>query len=543
MAVPLIPTTEITPDEKALEKLSDSLDTFKNIETLLTKKEKQQYEILKKLHDETKEFVEREKAIQTMLDKNLFTPEQAKTAKMRNKITKYEYKREKNKFWPKMLKGIQTISKGIARMAGNWFTKIIGFLLAMAIFDPKGKMLKSILKFFTGVIVWFVKVLASYLPFLISTMIDLVINVLPGVLVSLVKAIFPAIGKALKTMGDNFIKQGFPILGKIIKWISKIFGEGGILYEFMMMLTKIFPVLLSGFLILGGIVKLWPVLSAIFTGLKILASFLLANPIVAVIAGIVIGLIALYKYSDKVVAFFESIFDWFNKLGSGWKIVISVLTASLAPFIALIYGLAKFFSAIKKHGLKKVLKMIGEWFVKIGKMIFAHLKKIFTGIVSVIFAPFKLMIKTVQLLGKKLSILFKPLLKVLGSIWDLIKNTILRTMTWVKDSFIKIGDIFSAVSHYGPYDFFVGASPLEKSAMLASAKLARVKETSLEEIAERSTPKGRIASDILKRQKVTVESGSIDVKGATQKNIVNIDRTTRKLQKVEENMVSSKLKR
>ena len=193
MALPVIPATMQFKDTNEIlsENFKSLLNQWKGIEKLLTKGEKAQIEKLEKLRSLTEKWKKNEELIQ----KSNFDPQAKKTLLLRNKLIYLFYRYTNNKFFQKILSGVTTIAKGIADMAKNSFMKLLGFLMMMAIFDPKGNLLRTILKFIINMAVWLIKTLATMLPTLIKTMADLISNEFPKILEDVINTHIPELEK------------------------------------------------------------------------------------------------------------------------------------------------------------------------------------------------------------------------------------------------------------------------------------------------------------------------------------------------------------
>lgn len=181
--------------------------------------------------------------------------------KMKTKMTKTYDKYIANGQWFKAsLKMFTTMGK----KAGSWLIDILKFIFLLAIFDPKGKFLKSILKFILGMIKWFAKILGEYLPTIIAAMIDLIVNVLPPIL----KDVVTSLSDIIEKMFDDMIKK-MPDgpMKTTMQFIKKGFGKDGIVTAFFSKMADYFPQILM-----------------ILAGLKVISA--LSGPIMAVYNGI-----------------------------------------------------------------------------------------------------------------------------------------------------------------------------------------------------------------------------------------------------------------
>jgi len=506
MALPVIPATMQFKDTNEIlsENFKSLLNQWRGIEKLLTKGEKAQIEKLEKLRSLTEKWKKNEELIQ----KSNFDPQAKKTLLLRNKLIYLFYKYTNNKFFQKILSGVTTIAKGIADMAKNSFMKLLGFLMMMAIFDPKGNLLRTILKFIINMAVWLIKTLATMLPTLIKTMADLISNVFPSILRDIVTTFFPELGRIFRKLSKD-LEKDFPVLSWIVGLLGDAFGPDGILYKFGISLSKMLPVLVAGFLILGAIMKFAPVLMTIFTVLKwifiivkfvimgivSLVSFIGIIPTLIIAAIIVVGLL-IWKYWDNIKAFFimignyivdfvvlikDKIFSFFGLIGSyiaKFALLIFDKIMQIGSFIIDIVLLPiKTLYKFSQKFIKEALKL----FAKIGKMLWDSTTKIFSGILKAVFKPMQFIFDAFKAIANVLAPVVKPLLNALNAIWDLVKEKIIGAFNWVKRTFQYFIDMFKAISTFGIVDYF-SASSEEKEAMITFVQYANVKGWDLDEM-------------------------------------------------------------
>jgi len=331
------------------------------------------------------EYNKRSEMIADLQKRGELSPTQRRYMEMRNKLTKhYDKWLIKNKFFQKVNDSLKSMVAG----AGNWLFKILTLLFALALFDPKGKFLKSILTFITKMATWLIRTIIDMLPQVLSTMWSLFWDVLvPGI-----ADMGKAIGEAL--FGKDTV-------------LAKIFGVlGGIL-----------PIVVVG---IGLFTKLSAVLSAL--GITIGAT-------VGLIIAIGVALVALWVYADKIALWFEDLFKWFSNLG----IVMKLLLLPVFAVIGIFYGLVKLFQAIKKYGFVKTMEMIWESIKQFFANIWESTKQFFINIVNTIWNSFfmkiwegilwiaKPWITFYKFIFKKLLPIFKIFLKFFLNIWKAFK--------------------------------------------------------------------------------------------------------------------------
>lgn len=488
MALPVIPATMQFKDTNEIlsENFKSLLNQWRGIEKLLTKGEKAQIEKLEKLRSLTEKWKKNEELIQ----KSNFDPQAKKTLLLRNKLIYLFYRYTNNKFFQKILSGVTTIAKGIADMAKNSFMKLLGFLMMMAIFDPEGNLLRTILKFIINMAVWLIKTLATMLPTLIKTMADLISNEFPKILKDVINTLFPELEKIFKKLSKD-LEKDFPVLSKIVGLLGDAFGPDGILYKFGISLSEMLPVLVAGFLILGAIMKFASVLMPIFTVLTWIVGLFGIIPTIIIAAIIVVGLL-IWKYWDNIKAFFimiggyivdfvvlikDKIFSFFELIGS-----------YIAKFALLIFDkimqIGSFIIDIVLLPIKTLYKFIKEapkLFAKLGKVIWGATTKIFTGVLKALFKPMQFIFDAFKAIANVLAPVVKPLLNALNAIWDLVKEKIIGAFNWVKRTFRYFIDMFKAISFVGVVDYF-SASSEEKEAMITFVQYANVKGWDLDEM-------------------------------------------------------------
>lgn len=168
----------------------------------------------------------------------------------------------KNKVLTKMKDSLASMKDGLKKLgksAGNFLLKLLLFVLALAIIDPKGKILKSLINVFINLAKTFINTIIPLLPGIISAMIELITDILPKLLKLIVHEIIPAIGKAFIAAGNNLLGSKDPKLqgwGKLFKKIGEFLSSPKLI-EFLDSLIdnldKLIPALL-GLVLLGKLV-------------------------------------------------------------------------------------------------------------------------------------------------------------------------------------------------------------------------------------------------------------------------------------------------
>ena len=140
--------------------------------------------------------------------------------KIRDKVTKY-YDLVRRSKWHK--KVVSTLRES-ARAATSWIFRLIKFLAILAIFDPNGTFLASIIGFLADMAVTLINMIANALPKLIKTMISLIPKIVKT-LVSAALKISDAIAGIFSNVSRFFPKDSF--MGKLMEFGQFLFGKGG----------------------------------------------------------------------------------------------------------------------------------------------------------------------------------------------------------------------------------------------------------------------------------------------------------------------------
>lgn len=281
---------------------------------------------------------------------------------------------------------------------GGWLKKLLGFMAVLAILGPKTVL--NIVKMIGGYFIMFIKMFAGFLPVMIDAFIEFMIGIVPvlgQLLLELVKTFAGIFMKYAKDFWNN-LKTGN--LGGALKSLAAIFLFAVSmvfvfkrLFGFMQPLLPIFKLLGSALLKFASIMwnVLLPVMKVAITflmgALKALFAFLMANPIVLIVVGIIAAIALMWKYAEKISAFFDKIISWFKKLGAPMKFLAGALALLFWPVtatVAGIYALIKAFKRIKEVGFKKFMQEVWDKIKQAMKVIFSwdNIKSMFTAMVS-----------------------------------------------------------------------------------------------------------------------------------------------------------------
>jgi phage-related protein len=377
--------------EDKLDIINDSLETLGDIMGASMKK---QFEAEKEQILLQQKKDERDKMISDLQLKSNLSPAQIKFLKQKNEIQKKEYKAVVTQRWYEKTLGF---FKTMAESAKGGLLKFLIGLLALAVFDPKGTFIKQVFGFIVSAIKWIVEALRKNLPKIISNMLYLITEVIPPLIANVALTIWDL-------LKDMFKKGDFASLTVVI---------GGILF----ILNKFLPVM--------SVLK--PLFGGLLAMLKGFLMFLITNPIGLIITGTIAALAALWIWSDKIAGFFENLFDWFSKLGTGMKIFIGVLSALFFPItaaIGLIYGLVKLFQSIKEVGFVKTMENIWDtvknFFVNIWNAITGFLGKIWDSITGFFSDVFNWISDFFNRFKIVFMILFWPITLIIGAVKGLI---------------------------------------------------------------------------------------------------------------------------
>jgi hypothetical protein len=378
---------------------------------------------------------------------------------MKSKLLKAYFKTfVSNKFFQKVGTFLKNMWKKLSTTGTDLFFKILKFLLIMAIIDPKGKLFTSLLKIFIDLFTWLLKMIGKILPVLVSRMVNLVTKVIPDILKEIMPKLLKAFSLMFSLLGKGFRKTN-PMLAKLFYKIGQ-FLESGMLLKVLNSLADLFPIFVGLLGLIAGITKLMPVIRVLWPIITKLFGFL-TGTVGSSLALIVGYLVAVWVFAEDIVKFFETSFTmvmgWFKKY---WKIILGAL-APITIFVTMLvqlygvlvgftYVLAKLFTFIKKHGLKKGFAKFGKFVLDWAMGILTRVGDFFKRMWDIATGPFKLLMGV----GKKGLEIGKVVLQILKkNVWEgfvlkwaiKIKNGIMDTFYRVKDflfRFIIVGKNF-----------------------------------------------------------------------------------------------------
>lgn len=407
-------------DAKQKEQL---LENFDELIDYVSEGNRVRLEELKATED-TKERIKQENERKEKADEQLrkiLTPKTS-IGKMQEKLTKTYHKWlvKKNFF-----KNVGNWLKTLAENAGGWLMNLLKLLFVLAIFDPKGVFLKSILNFITKMVVQFINIIIERLPGIIKTM----WNIFWDVLV-----------------------PGFANMGKAIG--EAIFGADSIL-------SKIFEAI-------GGLIPIVVVAMGLFTKLSaVLATLgITAGATLGWLIAIPVALMVLWKYSEQIMKFLNTFPKFLEKkLGVVGKILGTLFKVITGPLKFIVWVI----QIIKKYGFKKLLKMITKFFKELGTKI----KNAILGYVSFLLLPFKTIFNFVT------NTIPNAISRIWKEGWSYIKTIPERILNMFLDMVGSLGDYISV--YLNPKNF-IGKTEAQRKAMVEARTIVR----QAEEIAETS---------------------------------------------------------
>jgi len=476
----VIPINTPSPQEESLSNIDETTHTIsQDTEVIVTAMLLGKSVAQKKLADQQRQN-------QQLLD--VLTPQEEvnkqakKNLSIKDRLLKvYDKYIVKGQFFKKMYNWMKDMVKKLTALAGNWLFKILGFLLLMAVIDPNGTLLQSILRMIVNMVIWFIRVFARMLPSLIVTIINLITEVFPRIIRDLMGALIPALHSAFQNLSRD-LEKDFPFLARIFGWLAAAFAPNSPLSKFLTeTLPKIFPFLLIGFMIFGVIAKLIP----LFMVLKAVILFL-GGPITLIIAGIIALGILIYTFWDDIKAFFQNLWgaisgffvgiwesisgffvsvwtgisSFFSGISKRFKTFLTIVGAPLIPFILLWKGLFKLFGSFKKFGVlgtfskiwdfikikaKLIWKGISGFFKDLWKWIKSLPKKIWDAITkagrgaggilnrvfSFLFSPFIRVITTLRRIFER----------ILPPLWNLVRRIFRPLIDLMSPSFTQIRNV------------------------------------------------------------------------------------------------------
>ncbi|MCP4650357.1 MAG: hypothetical protein GY853_09810 [PVC group bacterium] len=453
----------------------------------------------------------RNEEILRLANRGFVNKAQEKYIKLKNKMTTYLDKHLVKKKW------LQKVGKSLTNMAkqmGNSVWTFLKALFLLAIFDPKGKFLTSIITFITNMAVTLINVLAKHIPRIIKSMIYIITKVIPPALQRAIGAIFPAIGKMLKAWAKE-IKKEFPMIGTFVEKFAELFGPKGMLTIFFKKLAGAFPIFIAAGLFFKVFFKVLPIFKSLVSLIGML------NPLTIVIAAIGASVILLkgiwdnsakamkkHKEETKNMGIVE---EEFYKYGIGkfqpksigeawdqgkrelgrkmeifkregmkglwrefknfvniqwtlWKAIFSKIFDNLKNKISDIpkwfkkmwESIKNWVSSLPKNiakWFKKVSKKLGKDFAKMFMPIFSPIVNVFRRIGDTLKSIFGPVFDTMGPIFEKIGKTLKTVGSILNMIWNTVINKIKGMLESVKKTFTELSNWFSGVGEFGGFDW------------------------------------------------------------------------------------------
>lgn len=348
----------------------------------------------------------------------------------------------------KLIKGVSTGLKGILQglkgLAGGGIGAFIETLFILALLGPK--FAASLLRMVVNLIIMLARIIIPMIPGVIKTFIDIAFEVIPPLFLQLVNTIFPMIGEAIDKIFMNS-----PLVG-----IGKyLFGEDGVVTKFFRAISGFIPyflMLIAGIKVVMGIMSIvsaiTPIITGLFTAIKIFffvikgfAMFMMANPIVLIITGIVLALIAIWKWGDKILAFIEGLPEF---LGKKFGVVGRIIGETINIFLTPLKIVIKLIQAFKKGGVSEVWKVIKD----MAQAVWDGIKWIGQGIWNGILAFIDIYVGIFKWIGKVLIKAIKfyinLVIKVIKTVFDVFTNPG-KYIDKAKEGLTKLGEKGSAI--------------------------------------------------------------------------------------------------
>jgi hypothetical protein len=376
------------PDKtKELSTLEQLLEYQKLNHETMTEAQKINTEFMIKILEAEEEKKMKQAPIWKGLMGTILNPINKKFALLRNKLTeKYHKVFIKGDFFGKLGKSIRTLISN----TGSFLWKALKMLLLLAVFDPKGKMLKSLMKPLKKAMAWIVKTLIKNIPKIISSIIYIVTQVLPPILLEIGKTLWGAIrelfkaGKIEGLIGLSLAFLGISkILSKLIPGLGSLNNIFGGMFKGIKKFIGFMPKVGKGiFFAFKGIAKSFTkfgsfltkipgIFSVAFNGIAGVftkfGSFLTKIP--RVFAGAFKGIVGVFtkfssfltKIPGVLTGIFKGIAGTFTKFGSFLTKIPGVFSAAFKGIAGVFTKFGSFMSKIGK-GLKFIFLGIGKAF-------------------------------------------------------------------------------------------------------------------------------------------------------------------------------------
>jgi len=376
-----------------------TLDALDGIREILSNSQKQQVDDYKEIIKLEEEKAKRDDELKKLLDMGALSMKQVKYLKFKNKLTLMYHKWiVKNKWFSKITRVFRKMAKG----SEGFLSKLLKSLFLLAIFDPKGKFLSSILSFIIKMAVKFIEIIIKWAPIIAERMVHLFWNVLlPG----------------LKNLGQAIAKA----LG---------FEPGGTMHKIFGVLAQVIPV---GFLLMGLVSKLMPAIKAF-------------GSVISTITG------SIYKLANAVFHFFaqnkaltlkQFLFEKALRLKKfifeKALAIKEVLFLKLKAIATAVYNAVRMVDPI--FLIITVIVAAIALVIKFRKQIWGFLKKIGKKIYRVFGPVIDLIVSVFKAIGKVLKKIFKPI----GKFFKWLGEKIAPALRPIKAFFSFIANSIGAI--------------------------------------------------------------------------------------------------
>ena len=254
--------------------------------------------------------------------------------------------KQESKFWKSSL----TIAGKMLKSMGNWIFDLILFFIALAIFDPNGTFLMSILEMLFNIgmmllnmVINMIPKIIAMIPPLITKLVDAFVKAMPEIIKALTE-LFKGMGQIIETLINAIVKNLPKIIPPLVKGLGTLFITlikmiGKLLPQMIVMLANSF-----GMIIKELANNIEPIINAIVDALPLIVIALIK----AIITLFPILIKAFGTTSKAIVKGFGKLF--------------------LKSFILLIAGFLRLFSKLF-DGLGKMFEgsAIGKVFEKLSK--------------------------------------------------------------------------------------------------------------------------------------------------------------------------------
>lgn len=397
------------------------------------------------LQQETESMNDR---IEKMVKMQQLTGTPAMTLVKKKLLEKYRKVFIQGKWFEGVLQGF----KDMARSAGSWLADLLGFLAVLAIFDPNGEFLASIITFLAQVVIMLTNMLARMLPAFVKLIVPLVPILIKAAWQG-IKALAGALGEVIAILLKELFGITLPT-GPVGQFFKTFLGG---LATFGIFAAK-FPILMAPLKFLFSWIgtALGPLIAKatamIVPALSSLGASLMAViwPVLIVIA-VIAALIAIWVYAKEIVNFFDGLIDRFKNMSKGMQLLVvalAILFLPLTTFIATIYFLAKAFKRIQEVGIKQwfseILQAVSDFFPGLWGAIMGFFTSEGPSLLDGILKPLKAIWGAItgfftDLDKMSFADAFSNLLdNLVGAVWDLIKGMLNILVAYWKFLFVSL---------------------------------------------------------------------------------------------------------